>query len=185
MCFRKVYERFPNFKGYLFLNDDNFLKPWEIENMDFNVPITNFVNFFCVNKLSGHKKLQKMIDNNQDWKDKVSNYAGYPFTPKILVDFLYIPKSIINKFCGIVEKMYKERIFLEIGIPTAFALLSLNEYEIINSLSIWGRYRKNMLKYLQNSKDFTCVHPIKVSKLLMKEKEEISSYIYFVNALDY
>ena len=185
MCFRKVYERFPNFKGYLFLNDDNFLKPWEIENMDFNVPITNFFTFFSLNRLSGHKKLQKMIDNNQDWKDKVSNYVGYPFSPKIMVDFLYIPKSIINKFCGIVEKMYEERIFIEIGIPTAFALLSLNEYEIINSILILGRSRKYKLKYLKNSKDFTCVHPIKASKLLMKEKEEISSYIYFVNALDY
>ena len=37
-CVKRVYEKYPNKKGYLFLMDDNFLKVWELENFDFNIP---------------------------------------------------------------------------------------------------------------------------------------------------
>ena len=43
ICFRSVYNKYPNMKGYLFLNDDNFFKPWDLENLDLNIPWMNFI----------------------------------------------------------------------------------------------------------------------------------------------
>ena len=37
-CIRNVFRQFPNYKGYLLTNDDNYLKIWELENFDFNIP---------------------------------------------------------------------------------------------------------------------------------------------------
>ena len=38
---KRVYELYPNKKGYLFLMDDDFLKVWELENFDFTIPWFN------------------------------------------------------------------------------------------------------------------------------------------------
>jgi len=38
MSFRKVYEKYPYMKGYLIIDDDYFIKPWEFENYNFNIP---------------------------------------------------------------------------------------------------------------------------------------------------
>ena len=38
MSFRKVYEEYPYIKGYLIIDDDYFIKPWEFENYHFNIP---------------------------------------------------------------------------------------------------------------------------------------------------
>ena len=36
--FQKVYNKYPNYKGYLYTNDDDFMKIWELNNLDFNIP---------------------------------------------------------------------------------------------------------------------------------------------------
>lgn len=41
MSFRKAYEKYPYMKGYLIIDDDYFIKPWEFENYNFNIPQTN------------------------------------------------------------------------------------------------------------------------------------------------
>lgn len=38
ICFQKVYKKYPNYKGYLYTNDDDFVKIWELNNLDFNIP---------------------------------------------------------------------------------------------------------------------------------------------------
>ena len=45
ICFKKLYIKYPKFRGYLFINDDVFVKIWELENLDFNIPwLYNFIH---------------------------------------------------------------------------------------------------------------------------------------------
>ena len=37
-CIQNIYKVFPNYKGYLFTNDDNYMKPWEFQNLNFSIP---------------------------------------------------------------------------------------------------------------------------------------------------
>ena len=38
ICLEKVFLKYPNYKGYLFINDDDFMKIWELDNLNFNIP---------------------------------------------------------------------------------------------------------------------------------------------------
>ena len=38
ICLEKVFIKYPNYKGYLFINDDDFMKIWELDNLNFNIP---------------------------------------------------------------------------------------------------------------------------------------------------
>jgi len=38
ICLEKVFSKYPNYKGYLFINDDDFMKIWELDNLNFNIP---------------------------------------------------------------------------------------------------------------------------------------------------
>jgi hypothetical protein len=33
ICLEKVFLKYPNYKGYLFANDDDFMKTWEFDNL--------------------------------------------------------------------------------------------------------------------------------------------------------
>ena len=68
----------------------------------------------------------------------------------------------------VVEEMHNQRIFLEIAIPTAFAIIPIDEYQIINSILIWYN-RIFMVNYLKNSFNYLCVNPIKHTNLGLRE----------------
>ena len=89
----------------------------------------------------------------------------------------------MSKLCDEVERMYENKIFLEIAIPSALALLSIDEFQIINSIIIGGNERKYMREFLKKSYNYANIHPIKLSKDRMRKS--IFSYIYFVNAKQY
>ena len=38
ICIKKVYEKFPNMDGYIFLMDDVFIKFWELKHLNFSIP---------------------------------------------------------------------------------------------------------------------------------------------------
>jgi hypothetical protein len=38
ICIEKVFLKYPNYKGYLFINDDDFMKVWEFDILNFNIP---------------------------------------------------------------------------------------------------------------------------------------------------
>ena len=83
--FRSVYNKYPNMKGYLFLNGDIFFKPWDLENLDLNIPWMNFIR--------KHPNTSKPLSNY--------NYIkcfGSSDILNILVDLIYFPKDIMSKY---------------------------------------------------------------------------------------
>ena len=37
-CLEKVYQKYPNFNWYFFVNDDLYIKIWEFQFYDFSIP---------------------------------------------------------------------------------------------------------------------------------------------------
>ena len=136
-----------------------------------------------VYNFKGYKYLAKKVYSNNTWLNRIKKYSGYDIIPKLLVDALYIPKKIMNKFCDEVEKMYINKIFLEIAIPSALSQLLLDEYQIINSILIWGSVRKYMMEFLKKSYSYANVHPIKLSNYIYRNS--IFNYLFFINAKQY
>ena len=185
MCFRILFNKYPNFKGYYIIDDDTFFKTWEIEYVNFDMPglMSLDIKRWGVYIFRGYKHLAKLIYSNNTLLNRIKKYSGFDIIPKLLVDALYIPKKIMNQFCDEVERMYENKIFLEIAIPSALALLSIDEIQIINSIVIGGKERKYMREFLKKSYNYANIHPIKLSKY--KVRKSVFSYIYFVNAKQY
>ena len=198
MCFRKIYNKNSNMKGYLIVNDDNFMRTWEIENYDFNIPWINeykisFWRTFLYNRsqsLECDRKhfynLNIIISNNSEWKQNITNFFGSYGVPKGLVDNIYFPNSMFKKFLNIVEQMYyhKREIFHEMAIPSALGIINLPKYQLINILGLGGLDRLNVINYLKSNYNATFIHPIKFSNQKLYWKE-VSTYIYFINAEEF
>lgn len=187
ICFRRVFNEYPNFKGYLIIDDDNLMKPWEIDDFDFNIPWTNNLNLrrILVRLFkNAYIYFDNLIKDNKEWHDNLVKYLGTDSIPQLWVEIVYIPNSLMTKFCDIVEPMYHKNIFLEIAIPMAFSQLGAVKYQLCNSILVWSRReRKYMIEYLKKSYGMTFIHPLKFSDQRVKEVN--SRYILFINAEDY
>ena len=184
ICFKKIFYKYPKMKGYLIINDDNFLKYWNLENYDFNIP---WFNMFTISRClkwhifkNSYKNLDNIFHTNLEWRNNIIKFIGCYNIPKSLVDNIYIPNSIFYKFIKIVEQMYKKRIFLELAIPSALGIIGFPKYLLTSHLAIWNENRKNIIKYLKYYFDKTFIHPIKF--LNNYYQKEVNSYIYFINA---
>ena len=185
ICIKKAYEKYPNFKGYLIVNDDNIMKPWELEGINQDIPWINLFDFerIYVKSLKEYPFLQETIKKNITLSEKIFKMVGDYKPPKIWNDMLYLPNSLMKKYCDILEQLFNKKIFHELATAFAFGIISLNEYKIINSLLIWGRERNNMINIFKNSFGFSFVHPIKISNINLREK--INKYYDFINGEDF
>lgn len=197
-CFREVYNRYPNMKGYLFIDDDNFIKPWQLENLNFNIPWINKINIYCnitnpalyIKRNSSLWKrlnhtyftLKYLLNRNISWKNNVRNFYGIKIV-NVLVDIVYIPNNIMKQFCDIVEIMYESKIFIQIAIPIAFGIMQLEKMNILTSIFLWKKKRKLVINYLRTNFSYISVHPIKFSNKY--NRKHVIDYISFINALKY
>ena len=99
VCIKRVYELYPDKKGYLFLMDDDFLKVWELENLDFNIPWL-YHYFFRFDKFNDqtYNKAKNVLDSHTDWKKRYRNFAGSTMVAYAVSDIYYIPQKDIGFF---------------------------------------------------------------------------------------
>ena len=184
-CFKKVYRKYPNYKGYLYINDDLFLKFWELQNLNFSIPWLN--QYGPIHKKWYHYSrclpLYNIFNNNTNWKNNIISFNGFFEIISGMSDFFYLPNYYASKIGNIFDKMFKSNIFLECAIPNSMGILSASKYQIIKINALWGKQRKNSLNYLFNKFDQIVVHPIKLSNLLSQKK--VIQYINFQNANEY
>lgn len=183
-CVKKVYEKYPNYKGYLFLMDDNFLKVWELENLDFSIPW--FYHFFVRNsefqRLS-YLRAKKVLDIRLDWRRNYTKYLGSYIVAYAVSDIYYLPKEDIGRFCEMVDFFYERRVFLESAVPTIMGIMLKPKYQIIHFCGLWNDRRNRVVRYLKNADKQVTIHPIKFSNLTLQN--EVNKYIYIVNANEY
>ena len=199
ICFRNVYNIYPNMKGYLFLNDDVFMKPWDLEMFDFNIPWMNQIRKHCntsipIPFISENTSLWKRLNDtfvninyflnkHIKWKNNYTKCFGSSDIMNILVDLIYFPNDIMKRFCDIVETMYDLKIFLQTAIPTALGIMVLKRIQLLSSVFLWQKKRKHIIKYLRKSHSIIGVHPIKFSNDL--NQKLVNEYIEFINSLEY
>ena len=184
-CFKKVYNKYPNYKGYLYINDDLFLKSWELLNLDFSIPWL-YQNIPISEDWYHYSKclpLYYLLRKNSKWKNNLLGFNGYFDVVHGMSDFYYLPNYYASKICDILDKMYKYRIFLECAIPNSFGILHARKYQIIDIYPLWGIEREKAIDYLYSKYDQITFHPIKLSNETSRRK--LSQYIFFINACDY
>ena len=181
-CFSNIYYKYPFYKGYLFINDDDFMKPWELENLDFDIPwiyeLEPMRKDWC--KHWNCEILFELIKNNSDWKSNIIKFFGFYSIYITLSDFYYLPNFYASKFCNLIKTMFNTRLFLECAVPTSFILLSSPKYQIIYYKGFWNEDRNKALYNLYNHSKEITIHPIKFSNLYFQNK--VNDYIYFTNA---
>ena len=186
ICILKIYEKYPDYKGYLFTNDDVFMKIWELKNLDFNIPwLYDFVppNWHWL-KASKCTKTYKILNNNIKWKQNLSRFLGDNYyIPAALSDFYYMPNYFISQLNKIYKIMYNSKIFLECAVPTSFGILLNKEYQLIFIHALWGRERRNAINTLLKESLQITIHPIKFFNSYFQKK--VNQYIYFIEAKEY
>ena len=185
ICFKKVYLEYPNYKGYLFINDDLFLKAWELPNLNFNVPW--FSQFAPLNKKWSHysecHQLYKLLEENKGWEINITKFNGYFDALEGLADFYYIPNYHASKLLHLFDKMFKSKLFLECSVPSSMAILLASNYQIIYFDALWDEHRKRVINFLYSRLDQIAVHPVKFSSAYTRKK--VNQFIYFINSIDY
>ena len=185
ICFKKIYRKYPNYKGFLYINDYLFLKVWEITNFNFSIPWIN--QFYPLNKTWPHSSkcypLYNIIEKNEEWKNNIIKFNGYFDIVYGMSDFYYLPNYYASKIINIFDKIYKSKIFLECAIPNSMGILLSAKYQIIFIRPLWGKQRKKAINYLYSQFDQITIHPIKFSK--EKSRKKVLQYIYFINSIDY
>ena len=185
ICFKKVYRKYPKYKGYLYINDDLFLKFWELQNLNFPLPWINqyapiIRNWFHYSECL---PLYNIFNNKIDWKNNIISFNGFFEIIHGNSDFFYLPKYYASKICNIFDRMFKSKIFLECAIPNSMGILLASKYQIIKINTLWEKERENSINYLYNHSKQIMVHPIKLSNLTAQKK--VNQYISFLNAKEY
>ena len=185
ICLEKVFLKYPNYKGYLFINDDDFMKIWELDNLNFNIPW--LYQFDYLNKEWFHYgeciNIHNIIDKNPDWKVNLTKFLGYYDIPTTIADFYYLPNYIVPQFCKILKELYKSKIFLECAVPTTLSIILSKEYQIINFRGLWRKERNNVVEYLYKKFNQITIHPIKFSNI--KYRNLVNLYNYFIKAKEF
>ena len=127
-------------------------------------------------------KTNYLLNKNLSWKKNVSKFFGSSDIVNVLVDVIYFPNNIMNRFCDIVEGMYESRIFIQTAIPTTLAIMLLKKIHILTSIFLWRKKRKHIINYLRKSYSIG-VHPIKFSN--ESYKKNVNDYMHFIGAIEY
>jgi hypothetical protein len=185
ICLEKIYKKYPNFKGYLFLNDDDFVKIWELDNLNYDIPW--FYLFTTLTKKWRHykrcKNIYKVFDRNNDWKLNLKKFLSSNKIPRVISDFYFIPRNIMSKFCQILKEMFKSKLFLECVIPTTMGIILLKEYQLIYFKPLYQNERKKSIEHLKKDFRQITIHPIKFSNVY--HQLQVNRFIQFINAKEY
>jgi hypothetical protein len=68
-------------------------------------------------------------------------------------------------------------------VPTAFGIISFEEYQLIHFRGLWGRERNNVAEYLHKKYNQLTIHPIKFSNIKYRNLVKLS--IYFIKTEEF
>ena len=184
-CFNNVYHKYPNFQGYLYINDDLFVKFWELENLNFSFPWLNPFRPISKNWFHYSKCLQlyNIFNKTTEWKNNIVSFNGFYEIILGMSDFFYLPNYYASKISNIFDEMFKYKIYLECAVPTSMGILFTSKYEIITISALWGKERKYSIIYLFKKFDRIMFHPIKLSNKLAQKK--VIQFISFISASEF
>jgi len=152
-CLAKAIREHPGFKGYFYISDDVILKYWYFaDNFDrakfwdsyitttspANGPASSAWYWWntpyglsnCRRALEDVAKMtskEEKLNGEQLLNTLVNNGNGIRLCFRGRSDVLYVPQKHAAAFSILSETFYKQKVFLEIAVPTIYRLLERNE----------------------------------------------------------
>jgi hypothetical protein len=180
-------ERYPDFRGYLYTNDDCFLNFWNLTRFDKN---KLWINKSNVTKLEptaikasdwphwsrdyGYKAVKKVYDQlPEKYVTILQHNGGDQAVFTSMADMVYIPNTYREATVEMCNLCSAQPVFLEIGLPTLCACVAPKEqWENFNVLYLWYVSAQKIMDSYTPSLD--AIHPLKFSdqnfqKLVIKE----------------
>ena len=183
-CIKRVYEKYPLYKGYLFVMDDAFIKIWELENLNFDIPwILTFCNIKTKNWPDDYIREEKLLEKNKNWKNNIKIFYDGDIMGHGISVFYYLPNYFVPDFIKIANEYYNYSIFLELTVPSIYGIIMKPKYQFVHFIGLWDKERNNWKEYLYNAHKQIIIHPIKFSDI--NNQKEIIKYNQFKNANDY
>jgi len=181
-------KRYPNYRGYIFVNDDCIINVWNFfkknKNKIWIQPFHSLANRFDKQKkewcwfnlsigMSAYNAAFCSISAENrarlnTWFGSEDVVAAGP------ADFFYLPKNYSDDFINLFEVFYQNKVFIEMSIPTGLrAIANKNNIEILNC---YNRvyYRLPGIKHNEEmglrlnlfySEKIDVYHPLKMSVL--------------------
>ena len=183
-CLKRVYEKYPNMKGYLFAMNDVFMKIWEFENLNLGIPwIISYFIGKTKNWPNDYDREEKMLEANPKWRNHLGRFYNSKIIAHGISNFFYIPNNFISEFIIVGTELYNYRVFLELAVPSIYGIVSKPVYQFILFAGLWNEDRKNWTNYLRTADKQIIIHPINLSDI--NNQKEVIKYLYFKNAIEY
>lgn len=183
-CIKRVYENYPSFKGYIFVMDDVFIKVWELEYLNFDIP---WISEFSYEKtklwLNSHDREEKLLEKNLAWQKNVRIFYNGKVLGRGISDFFYLPNYFVPDFINVAKVFYNYTVFLELAVPSIYGVLLKPKYQSVHFIGLWEEDRKKWKNYLYTSHKQIVVHPIKFSDI--NNQREVIKYLEFKYAKEY
>ena len=123
-CIKRVYNKYPNMKGYLFVMDDAFIKIWNFEYYNFDIPwiMTIYISK-TKNWVRDNDRELVMLNRNLKWKNNLMRFYNSEIIGHGISDFFYLPNNFIPEFISVAEVLYNYKVFLELAVPSIYGIL--------------------------------------------------------------
>ena len=151
-CLGRAIRQHPGYNGYFYISDDVVLKYWNFPDFDRGkfwdsyIPITSPASgpasnswswwnspyglSICRRALEDVEKMsfkKEKLNGEQLLNTLVNNVNGIRLCFGGRSDVLYVPQKHAAAFSTLSETFYKQKVFLEISVPTIYRLLEHNE----------------------------------------------------------
>lgn len=156
MCLAVGIQKFPNYKGYLFVNDDMIVNWWNMietpqDKIWYGKEIYNEAGAAmdkpapcCWHWWTTARALEKckaafnsLQASSSQWNGKYfldiyfENTKGAPLCLRAWSDFMYIPSRLSKVFSHLANEFYRNEVFLEVAVATILSMLDKKE-NIVN-----------------------------------------------------
>jgi len=151
-CLGRAIRQHPGYQGYFYISDDVILKYWSFPDFDrekiwessrimsspANGPASN--PWYWWNTKYGLSNCRRALEDVEKISLKKEDLTGEELLNTLLKngngtrlcfggrsDVLYVPQKHATAFSTLSETFYKQKVFLEITVPTIYRLLERNE----------------------------------------------------------
>ncbi|XP_078383319.1 uncharacterized protein LOC144665911 [Oculina patagonica] len=211
-CLGRAIRQHPGYKGYFYINDDVILKYWNFPDFDrekiwesdsiISYPVNEpaSTDWYWLNTPYGLKSCERACEDVRSIE--AENFNGTFLSNTLLknsngtalrcfggrADVLYIPRKHAKLFATLSETFYKQKVFLEIAVPTINRFLEGNENigllpgsYIPGGKNDPGTRDGRFFWYLYLSNDEYCfIHPFKLHREELDSKFNLVMFKYIL-----
>jgi hypothetical protein len=179
-------QKYPDYTGYLLINDDLIINPQNFERFDKNcvwiypflqpdLAPNAFTSWTWWQRKEGYTAIKKVYEQlNEASSLMIKQNLGDNKVARGFSDIAYIPARCSQQFIKVCSLCVQHNVFLEIALPTICAsIIPIEQIQHVKGTALWdAQDRARACEYLNHSIDF--VHPIKLSS--QENREFIEQY---------